>query len=430
MFVVEFAKPLVSCGRHPMCVQKTAKDDILEYVNGMKHSLLPGDKVLAPWEPDMARYGPGTVLTGIETRDPLRASEDEEIMVQFWNDKKVKLARGVALWIPPRLWERIVEMIHMPFTSRVKPRKSLDTNACISSCSPKASLIPVCAVHSLAKHRLCCSPCWPHFRCHHDGICCFSAYVRCICCCHPHVDAWWPLPSRSPVFQSETEEAELSSEPSPCLVELKDPKQEAATAVAGFLPCSDSEWGVEPFPTKSTVVDSAVDTGSGCLEKPRLKDSAKPKWKYWKRSHDKSHPSDSGLGRCSSMCTKGKSESKAISVGDMSRVALTNQSAMFETIEQSPRGQLTMKEILRDPDFKLSLGEEGFAASEKQRCKTARKKTESDKCKATCTGDEKLDDMNHVRTDRKNIKEPTCNKAERDMIDQNSINVQPMKFRS
>lgn len=74
MFLVEFAKPLVSHGRHPVCVQKTAKDDILEYVNGMKHSLLPGDRVLAPWEPDGARYGPGTVLRGIETRDPLRGN--------------------------------------------------------------------------------------------------------------------------------------------------------------------------------------------------------------------------------------------------------------------------------------------------------------------------------------------------------------------
>ncbi|KAM6274477.1 uncharacterized protein C11orf16 homolog [Porphyrio hochstetteri] len=75
MFLVEFAKPLVSHGRHPVHVQKPANDDILEYANGMKHSLLLGDKVLAPWEPDVARYGPGTVLTGIETRDPLRAEE-------------------------------------------------------------------------------------------------------------------------------------------------------------------------------------------------------------------------------------------------------------------------------------------------------------------------------------------------------------------
>lgn len=87
MFLVEFAKPLVSHGRHPVCVQKTAKDDILEYVNRMKHSLLPGDKVLAPWEPNMARYGPGTVLTGIETRDPLQGKKGAAFffLVLLWN---------------------------------------------------------------------------------------------------------------------------------------------------------------------------------------------------------------------------------------------------------------------------------------------------------------------------------------------------------
>ncbi|KFP77827.1 Uncharacterized protein C11orf16, partial [Apaloderma vittatum] len=284
MFLVEFAKPLVSRGRHPVYVQKTAKDDILEYVNGMKHSLLPGDKVLAPWEPGMVRYGPGTVLAGIETRNPLRASEDEEIMVQFWNDKKVKLPRGVALWIPPSLWERIAEMIHMPFTSRVKARGSSDTNSCVFSCSPTPALIPVCAVHSFAKHCLPCSPCWPHFHYHCDGICCLPACVRCICCCHPHIDAWWPLPSRSLVFQSKAEEAESSSKPSPHLLELEGPKQEAAAALAASSLSSDSELDLEPFPTKSTVVDSAVNTGSGCLEKTRLKDAARPKWKHWQRS--------------------------------------------------------------------------------------------------------------------------------------------------
>ncbi|XP_009956254.1 PREDICTED: uncharacterized protein C11orf16 homolog, partial [Leptosomus discolor] len=418
MFLVEFAKPLVSRGRHPVSVQKTAKEDILEYVNGMKHSLLPGDKVLAPWESDMARYGPGTVLTGIETRDPLRASEDEEIMVQFWNDKEVKLPRGVALWIPPSLWERTVEMIHMPFTSRVKPRESQDIDSFVFSCSPKPALIPVCAVPSLAKHCLLCSPCWPHFHYH---------CVTCSCCCHPHVDAWWPLPSRSLVFQSETEDAESSSKPPLCLLEQKGLKQEAAAAVEASSPSSDSEWDLEPFPAKSTMADSAVNTGCGCLEKPRRKDSARPEWKYWK-SHHQSHPSNSALllgahpmenyqnsefhleiqiysfpGLCShsSPCPKGKPESKAVSAGDVSCVALTNRSTVFETIKEFPRGQLTMKEIFRDPDFKLSLREEGFAASEEQRYKTARKKTESDdRCKATCIGDNKPDDTDHVRRGR------------------------------
>lgn len=227
----------------------------------------------------------------------LTASEDEEIMVQFWNDKQVKLPCGVALWIPPTLWERIVEMIHMPFTSRVKPRPSQDTSSCIFSCSPKPALIPVCAVCSLTKHCLLCSPCWPHFHHHCPGsICCSSAWVRCICCCHPCAAAWWPLPSRSLVFQ-EAEEAESSSEPSPHLLELKCTNQEEAAAVAISSPSSDSEWNLKPSPTKSTVEDSAVNTGSSCLERPRLKNSGRHEGKYWKRSHHKSHFSNSGTSK-------------------------------------------------------------------------------------------------------------------------------------
>lgn len=214
-------------------------------------------------------------------------------MVHFWNDKKVKLPRGVALWIPPSLWERIVEMIHMPFTSREKPREIPDTNCCICSYSPKTALIPICAVHSLARHCLLCLPCWPCFHYHCDCIRCLSAYIS-ICCCHPHVSAWWPLPSRRLVFQSETEEVKSSSQPSPCLLEPQSPKPEAAAAVAPSSSSSDLEWDLEPFTTQNTVVDSAVNTGSSCLEKPRLKDSARPEWNYWKRSHHKSHPSNSG----------------------------------------------------------------------------------------------------------------------------------------
>lgn len=179
----------------------------------------------------------------------------------------------------------------MPFTSRVKPRLSQDTSSCIFSCSLKPALIPVCAVCSLTKHCLLCSPCWPHFHHHYAGdICCSAAWVRCICCCHPCAAAWWSLPSRSLVFQ-EAEEAESSTEPSP---QLLGTKQEETAAVATSSPSSDSEWNLKPSLTKSTVEDSAVNTGSNCLERPRLKNSGRPEGKYWKRSHHKSHSSNSG----------------------------------------------------------------------------------------------------------------------------------------
>lgn len=69
---MQFAKPLAGDEGATTCVQKTASSDILEYENGMRHSILPGDKVLAPWEREQKRFGPGTVIRGIETRDPLR----------------------------------------------------------------------------------------------------------------------------------------------------------------------------------------------------------------------------------------------------------------------------------------------------------------------------------------------------------------------
>lgn len=199
-------------------------------------------------------------------------------------------------------------MIHMPFTSRVKTRESLDTKPCIFSCSLKPALIPVRAVHRLAKHCLLCSPCWPHFHCHCAGVCCSLAYKRWNCCYHPRVDTWWPLPSRTVAFQGETEQTESSSKPSPCLLELKDPNQEAVADVAVSPHYSDSELDLKPLSTKSSVVDSAVNTGSVFLEKPRIKDSARPNREYWKRSHHKSHPSNSGtfLDPCNEVAAREK----------------------------------------------------------------------------------------------------------------------------
>lgn len=103
---MEFARPLVSHGKHPVCVGKAAKDDILEYTNGMKHSLLPGDKVLAPWEPDMVRYGPGTVLTGIETREPLRGKKNATatFLMLLWDVRetvRINLCCGATASEPP-----------------------------------------------------------------------------------------------------------------------------------------------------------------------------------------------------------------------------------------------------------------------------------------------------------------------------------------
>ncbi|KYO22053.1 hypothetical protein Y1Q_0000674 [Alligator mississippiensis] len=227
MHLIEFAKPPALGEKYPAYVQKTSKDDILEYSHGMSHCILPGDKVLAPWEPDMVRYGPGTVVLGIETRDPLRASEDEEITVHFWNGKEVKV----------------------------------------------------------------------------------------------------PLESDS-----------------------------------------------EMYLTKSTMVDSAVNTDSSLFEKSMLKDAVKPQWRYWKRSHPKSLPRSPGICVPSNTWAKDKLKSKTICL-EASPIAAINHSAMFQTTEQSPRRQLTMKKALIHQNFKPSLGA----------IPPLEKSGENQHCKSTCT---------------------------------------------
>lgn len=42
---------------------------MIAYKDAIRHHVCIGDKVLAPWQKD-GRYGPGTVLDGVDRRDP------------------------------------------------------------------------------------------------------------------------------------------------------------------------------------------------------------------------------------------------------------------------------------------------------------------------------------------------------------------------
>uniref|UniRef100_A0A7M4E025 Chromosome 11 open reading frame 16 n=1 Tax=Crocodylus porosus TaxID=8502 RepID=A0A7M4E025_CROPO len=302
MYLIEFAKPPALGEKYPAYVQKTSKDDILEYSHGMSHCILPGDKVLAPWESDMVRYGPGTVVLGIETRDPLRASEDEEITVHFWNGKKVKVPLGVALWIPPNLWDRIINMIHMPFTSSLKLMEAVQSTTCCNwCCRPLKTPVHGYTLDRLTTCRWPCTITWTPFHCHYHSMCRSLAHAQCICYHHPKLSTWWPVPSKSPVLLRDTEQKQPNNSISMKLLELEAPKEEEsavvgadAGAAASSSSSSDSESDSEMCLTKSTMVDSAVNTDSSLFEKSTLKDAVKPQWRYWKRSHPKSLPQSPG----------------------------------------------------------------------------------------------------------------------------------------
>ena len=49
-------------------VQETPIFDCIAIKDAMRQPVCIGDKVLAPWQPD-GRYGPGTVLDGVDRRD-------------------------------------------------------------------------------------------------------------------------------------------------------------------------------------------------------------------------------------------------------------------------------------------------------------------------------------------------------------------------
>ena len=64
-FVEEFDQCPALCKPH---LQEVALFDMVAYKDAIRHHVCIGDKVLAPWQND-GRYGPGTVLDGVDRRD-------------------------------------------------------------------------------------------------------------------------------------------------------------------------------------------------------------------------------------------------------------------------------------------------------------------------------------------------------------------------
>nr|XP_008105314.1 PREDICTED: uncharacterized protein C11orf16 homolog [Anolis carolinensis] len=347
-FLVQFARPFAVGEEDTVSVQETDSSDIFECVTGMRHSILPGDKVLAPWEPEQKRYGPGTVLQGMETRDPLREREDEKITISFWNGKKAKVPLGVALWIPPHQWERIVEMIHMPHTTRKKIEGQLHRAKYyawphfISPCTYPCTLGD--------RRRLQwthCSCICPYSSCF-QNTCSQRGYTQYASCCSPkYCNCWWKPPS------AELTKDDFSSRPTTQLLAVEGPpKAESALA----LPVSSSSSSATQTDWKAslTMVDHAVNTDYTLFDKPKVQEVKRPDWKYWKRSHPSSLYKSQGSSVFSSCSRKERTGTKVAPHMDTMPIILLNQSAIFETIEQSPRNKFTVKKVLNQEDIKPS----------------------------------------------------------------------------
>ncbi|GFO27244.1 von Willebrand factor a domain-containing protein 3b [Plakobranchus ocellatus] len=105
--------------------QDTHVFDIVDHSDAMRHTILTGDRVLAPWEPEGERYAPGIVLSGQEKRHA-EGPEDQNLTVSLSNGKTECVPCNIAVWLPPSLYERLSLELQMPQEARRTLLSSVD----------------------------------------------------------------------------------------------------------------------------------------------------------------------------------------------------------------------------------------------------------------------------------------------------------------
>ncbi|XP_053417400.1 uncharacterized protein C11orf16 homolog isoform X1 [Nycticebus coucang] len=276
------------------------EEDVIGLSPSVGYALYLGDKVLAPWEPDQQRYGPGTVAWGLETRDSQRASKKEEITVHFWNGKTAKVPLGEVWWVPLAVWKRAVERLPKTFTGEhPRPRHRAPCCSLLGSATGCiASGLPLGTP-------FLCAPCHPH-------TCCQLLSQGCLCCCPLAGPTWWPSAQTSQVTAGELPKSKLS--PTAQLLPPEGPKEEevavpASVALPSFSssssPSSSSEEedavenDLQMGLPQRLMVNSAVNTDPILLEdSPRQRGLCQPEWRYWRRNGPEPHPRKPGIRRC------------------------------------------------------------------------------------------------------------------------------------
>ncbi|XP_060072510.1 uncharacterized protein LOC132552362 [Ylistrum balloti] len=97
--------------------QDTFVYDLVDYEDAKRHTIITSDKVLAPWEPQGERFGPGVVIEGHEKRGS-EGPDDLQITVTFSNGRTERVAADTALWVPEEVYERLVLELKMPREAR------------------------------------------------------------------------------------------------------------------------------------------------------------------------------------------------------------------------------------------------------------------------------------------------------------------------
>ncbi|KAH9525310.1 hypothetical protein Btru_001029 [Bulinus truncatus] len=97
--------------------QDTYVFDIVDYHDALRHTIITGDYILAPWEPEGERFGPGIVIEGHEKRHA-EGPEDVNLTVSFSHGVTEKIPLNTAVWIPPSVYDRLSLELQMPKEAR------------------------------------------------------------------------------------------------------------------------------------------------------------------------------------------------------------------------------------------------------------------------------------------------------------------------
>ncbi|XP_055505946.1 uncharacterized protein C11orf16 homolog [Leucoraja erinacea] len=357
IFLIEFDKSTMDQDdKCQIFVQKTALHDIIQYNEGMRHAVVPGDNVLAPWESDRIRYGPGIVVFGIETRDPLQAMEDDEISVKFWNAKTVKVSKNVAMWIPSTMYKRVLQELLTPLSSRHQVMDN-EFTSCRDVClhgphvnelARQCHFEPMCT-QSLFSHFPGHDPYHNYWNGFYHGFHCLPVYPPCYCFQEviPPV-GWFPVTPK--YINSTTCDADaLDKKITLQLQELDVPKKKFSekllSSPSSASSSEDSDSSLETIVCKPTLEDKGVNTYS-VLERSRGKARDRPGWRYWRQSHQKPHGRKPETLSASPLRSAPDSSHLKSSV-QLQNLGPTNRSAMFKSVDHAcSQNRVTMKDVL------------------------------------------------------------------------------------
>ncbi|XP_055029889.2 uncharacterized protein C11orf16 homolog isoform X1 [Misgurnus anguillicaudatus] len=319
VYMVEFDKITGPEGNSFMetinTVQPTYKPDMVSLNIAYEHSITPGDSVLAPWEPDLKRYGPGRVISGIELRDSIKGDEvNLGLQVLLWNGITVHIPKDLAVWIPASHYEQVIKDLQhysaRPCCCRV-------SQCCTMNCSG-----------------------FPCHRCTHHSL---SSIPPCKC----SVRRCWPMLTSPPLLKNQRRD-DLESKIDLQLKELQSSQKTSSSSST-----SDSEdFTSEEQRPRSEMVSRSINTEISCLKKPYSQLETKPAWRYWKRgSPEPQHKQPGRRARSANgnYSLPGDSGYSGCSTDDRYE---TNHSSLFKLVSHSPKQGASVREIFRSSEPK------------------------------------------------------------------------------